>query len=195
VATRNGRNSSQFLGEACISSEVGEPDYRADPADNADRDVRIGEDSNASDSSRASAGDTVHNEISEVVDPFLTVKSVMRGGKFPWGLTDDPAWKKYPRAMHFLCNRTTDGIQSREIPRLTLSATPDGFTVTVSDYTLSYAVFTSFQHIEELLPALEKAIQKRSCWKPIKVGDGYAKRKAEEKKKLDEAKEKKDNMS
>ncbi len=116
---------------------------------------------------------------------YDTLKSVIKGIREPWGIPEDPARAKYPRAMASLTDRQTPRGKSREVSRISLAATKTGFRATMTDYLISMKLTVDFLFFEDLGRALEEGILgKRGFWTPVKQGEAWSKRKEDEKKKL-----------
>lgn len=110
----------------------------------------------------------------------------MRNVREPWGCLDDPSRLRYPTLLRFLTDRSLPGGKSREVPRLSIAATPKGFKATLTDYTLSMAYDVEFRHFEQLLEALTTGFTANCLgWRPVMVGEAYKARKEIERKQLE----------
>lgn len=103
----------------------------------------------------------------------------------PYGLADDPARELYKQALKFLTDRQYDQGKTREVPRVTIQATAEGWEISVQDYTLSVKVTAYARYLDEIWAALEaKFLPNATGWKETKSGEGYKRRKAEEERSL-----------
>lgn len=98
----------------------------------------------------------------------------------------DPAWKRYPVLMGYLCKQVYDDVMSRKPSRLSLYATPLGFSVTIPDEGMGKKLTVSFTRLEDLLMALETGLRSPTgAWSELTYGEGYQKKKADERKELE----------
>lgn len=87
--------------------------------------------------------------------------------------------------MPFLTDKELPGGKLREVPRITLEATPRGYKATMTDYLLSMKLVVEFLHIEQIFDALEAGFRNpKALWVEVKSGEGYKLRKEEERKRL-----------
>jgi hypothetical protein len=103
----------------------------------------------------------------------------------PWGAYDDSARRHFPKLMAALTDRQTPRGKTREVARVSLAATKTGFRATLTDYLLSMKLTVDFVNLCDMPQALEQGINgNRGFWTEVKSGEGYQKRKEDEKKKL-----------
>lgn len=119
-------------------------------------------------------------------DTYDVLRRLVKRGKAPWGHPDDPARYRFPKLMGFLTDKVINGVKSREVARLVINATPGGFTASLVDFTLSYKLTVRCDNLEEVFSHLELGIEGGiGEWTEVKQGEGYHKRREEERKLLE----------
>jgi hypothetical protein len=121
-------------------------------------------------------------------DPYAIVAAHVARVRQPYGAPDDPARKQFPRTLAFLTDRELPGGKRRDVPKLLLEATPQGWKAVLTDYTLSYKCTIEFRHFSELLETLEMAFAgKAGSWQESQAGEGAKARKQAEQERLKDA--------
>ena len=116
---------------------------------------------------------------------YAAAKAGLLDVRRPWGQPDDPARARFPRLMSSLTDRQTPKGKKREVARISLVATKTGFRATLTDYLISMKLTVDFPRLENIMQALEDGIEGRlGWWDEVKSGEGWARRKADETKRL-----------
>jgi hypothetical protein len=121
--------------------------------------------------------------------PPPSLKKEAKKGIYPYGQGDDPMWESHPYVMHWLCDRSWNQRDIRELPRVSIQATRHGFTLTMSAYAEAKKAPIRCRHLGELFDALEAFLRDPdAAWEDLTVGSGAQFLKGE-RKKLDKGEE------
>jgi hypothetical protein len=120
------------------------------------------------------------------VDPFAIARKAAKVDRPNLGLPDDPAWKRYPALMGWLCKQQYRLNRSRKPSRVSLVATEKGFTLTIPDEGMDKKAVVQFQHLEQALEAAEAFLRNPSSkFAVLGYGEGYNRKKSEERKDIE----------
>lgn len=100
----------------------------------------------------------------------------------PLGRHDDPSWATWPDVMKKLCERTTDGSDSRDPGSIAIRPDEDGFIVELSDPTIGTKLQVHVDSLMEAFHALQDAFYLKKHCRIIRMryGRGATALKAEE---------------
>jgi hypothetical protein len=113
------------------------------------------------------------------------LEEILRASQEPYGLSQDPARKRYPNLWEHLTVHQCESGRSKQVATLSIVATPTGFTTTLRDMTLSVSLTSESESLDDCLPALERLLDSpRPPWKTTRHGERANNLKGQDAKKL-----------